>query len=167
MRCFVCIMSVPCEMLLHPELLSNEQLICVIQQRHLRVPNMELMRRDELLEVFHNYCVPYGQRKYRDSGRGKLLNKTRQPSPEPAKRLNVMYSEEVKQTKVKYSCERLKPPPDVFSSHTKRIKLETTISPIAHNDIFNINKRKVGVDPTTLANDCPPPKKDRKPITWP
>lgn len=110
---------------------------------------MELMRRDELLDVFHNYCVPYGQRKYRDTGRGKLLNKTRQPSPEPAKKSNVTYGQEVKQTIVKLNCERLKPPPDVFSSHTKRIKIETKISPIAYNDIFNINKRKVAIDPVS------------------
>ncbi|XP_028042209.1 ashwin-like isoform X2 [Bombyx mandarina] len=62
-------MAVPHEMLLHPELLSNEQLTHIIEQRHLRIDGIEKMPRDDLLDLFHQYCVPYGQRKYRDSGR--------------------------------------------------------------------------------------------------
>uniref|UniRef100_A0A2A4K790 Ashwin n=1 Tax=Heliothis virescens TaxID=7102 RepID=A0A2A4K790_HELVI len=157
-------MSVPFDMLLHPELLSNEQLICIIQERHLRVSNLRHMRRDELLDIFHHYCVPYGQRKYRDSGRGKLLNKNRPPSPEPAKNLNRT-NQEVKQSNQNH--ERLKPPPECMSSFTKRFKIETTITPISNKDFVSVNKRKMSVESVTVSNDCPPPKKERKPITWP
>ncbi|KAH9631846.1 hypothetical protein HF086_000670 [Spodoptera exigua] len=159
-------MSVPFDMLLHPELLSNEQLIRVIQERHLRVPNMGDLRRDELLDIFHNYCLPHGQRKYRDSGRGKLLNKSREISPEPIKKLNVMNNQESKLYKGNPSCDRLKPPPDCHSSHTKRIKIETTISPITNAGFLNSSKRKICSDCTT-PTDSPPPKKERKPITYP
>lgn len=155
-------MSVPCEMLLHPELLSNEQLTYIIQERHLRIPNLENMRRDELLDVFHNYCVPYGQRKYRDSGRGRMLNKTRPMSPETPTKLDVMLQEYKKSTNP--GCTRLKPPPDLLSGHMKRIKIESSETPIK---IQNYSKRKMSVDNISPVTDCPPPKKERKPITWP
>ncbi|KAJ8723528.1 hypothetical protein PYW08_003440 [Mythimna loreyi] len=161
-------MSVPFDMLLHPELLSNEQLICIIQERHLRIPNICHMQRDQLLDVFHHYCVPYGQRKYRDSGRGRMLNKTRQPSPQPTKKLNIMTNQDNKRNNNNLNCERLRPPPDCLSSQPKRIKIETTIAPITDATNFaNMSKRKICIDPTTLASDCPQPKKERKPITWP
>lgn len=157
-------MSVPFDMLLHPELLTNEQLICIIQERHLRVSNLRHMRRYELLDIFHHYCVPYGQRKYRDSGRGKLLNKNRPLSPEPTKKLNKI-NQEVKQNNL--NRDRLKPPPECMSSFTKRFKIETTITPISNKDCYSVNKRKMSVDSVTVTNDCPPQKKERKPITWP
>lgn len=103
---------------------------------------MESMPRDELLEVFHNYCVPYGQRKQKDSGRGKMLNKTRQISPEPSPKLNVF--NDIQNRKQSHSfTERLKPAPDLLSGHVKRIKIENNVK-IA-NDI-NICKRKVTID---------------------
>uniref|UniRef100_A0A2H1W4L4 SFRICE_015910 n=1 Tax=Spodoptera frugiperda TaxID=7108 RepID=A0A2H1W4L4_SPOFR len=159
-------MSVPFDMLLHPELLSNEQLIRVIQERHLRVPNLGLLHRDELLDIFHNYCLPHGQRKYRDSGRGKILNKSRQLSPEPVRKLNVMNNQESKVYKGNPGCDRLKPPPDCVSSHPKRIKIETTISPITNTGFLNTNKRKNCAESITTT-DSPPSKKERKPITYP
>lgn len=172
-------MSVPFDMLLHPELLTNEQLISIIQevkiaffyfvivpkqkeglifvfdfyfQRHLRVPNMGFMQRDELLDVFHHYCVPYGQRKYRDSGRGKLLNRTRQPSPEPAKKLNIMINRQIVHNNNNAKCDRLGIPPDCLSSQIKRIKIETTIAPIADQTNFlNLSKRKMSIDSVSIA----------------
>ncbi|XP_026752982.1 ashwin-like isoform X2 [Galleria mellonella] len=109
-------MAVPYEMLLHPELLTNEQLIQIIEERHLRVSNMESIPRHELLEIFHNYCVPYGQRKYRDTGRGKLLNKTRQTSPEPKSALNN--NNHCRKLSQPWPTERLKPPPDQVPQQT-------------------------------------------------
>ncbi|XP_075975214.1 ashwin-like [Anticarsia gemmatalis] len=158
-------MSVPFEMLLHPELLTNEQLIFIIQERYLRIPNIGGMKRDELLDVFHNYCVPYGQRKYRDSGRGRILNKARPVSPEPAKKLHTASEQFRKNTNP--NCERLKPPPDMYSGLTKRVKIETTVTPVKIENCFSHIKRKMALDTTTPATDSPPPKKERKPITWP
>lgn len=180
-RCFVRIMSVPFDMLLHPELLSNEQLIGIIQeviiallllyqnlnqnkkrglifviifhfQRHLRIPNMCLMQRDELLDIFHHYCVPYGQRKYRDSGRGKILNKTRQPSPDTTKKINMAVNQEIKRSISNPNCERLRPPQESLSSQIKRIKIETTIAPIIDTTNFsNLSKRKICIDSVSTA----------------
>lgn len=121
-------------------------------QRHLRIPNMGNMRRDELLDIFHHYCVPYGQRKYRDTGRGKLLNKTRQSGPEPAKKLNIMNNQEIKHSKGNPNCDTLRPPlEDFLSSNVKRIKIETTISPITNTDFFNMNKRKIAIDSVSIS----------------
>ncbi|CAH2046871.1 unnamed protein product, partial [Iphiclides podalirius] len=154
--------NISCDMLLHPELLTNEQLISIIQERHLRVPNMESMHRDELLEIFHQYCVPYGQRKYRDSGRGKILNKTRHISPEPTRKLNMFNDIQNRKQSNSFN-ERLKPPPDLLSGHIKRIKIENKI--VITNDNNNF-KRKIAIDSLPIS-EIPPMKKERKPITWP
>ncbi|CAK1585143.1 unnamed protein product [Parnassius mnemosyne] len=154
--------NVPCDMLLHPELLTNQQLMSIIQERHLRVPNMETIARDELLELFHHYCVPYGQRKYRDSGRGKMLNKARHVSPEHTSRLNLLNDNQNR--KLSHALnDRLKPPPDLLSGHMKRIKLENKVA--ITNDVNN-HKRKMSIDSSPVS-DAPPYKKERKPITWP
>ncbi|KAI5631487.1 developmental protein domain-containing protein [Phthorimaea operculella] len=156
-------MDVPCEMLLHPELLTNEQLKYILLQRHLRVPNIDSMSRDDLLDVFHQFCVPYGQRRYRDSGRGKILNKTRHMSPERMPVLNTMNNFCNNQSKrTLHSNDRIKPPPDLLSGHMKRIKLENKSAPV--NNV-NILKRKMSTD--NVIPEVSPPKKDRKPITWP
>ncbi|XP_034829033.1 ashwin-like [Maniola hyperantus] len=161
-------MAIPCEMLLHPELLTNEQLMQIIQERHLRIQNLHRMARDELLDLFHQFCVPYGQRKYRDSGRGKVLNKVRPSSPEPVVKLNTFNYNSVSKKSLHSPCERLKPPPDLLSCHMKRIKLDNQ----AQNNKYpsfsiNVNKRKMSVDAVSPVMDSPPPKKDRKLITWP
>ncbi|XP_049872828.1 ashwin-like [Pectinophora gossypiella] len=158
-------MNVPCDLLLHPELLTNEQLKDIIQQRHLKIPYIEQMQRDDLLDLFHQFCVPYGQRRYRDSGRGKILNKTRQMSPERPPKFNTINTIESRKLSRTWSSDRIKPPPDLLSGHMKRIKLENK-SPTVNKDVNNI-KRKMSVDGDTLINESPPPKKDKKPITWP
>ncbi|KAJ0183101.1 hypothetical protein K1T71_001077 [Dendrolimus kikuchii] len=161
-------MALPCEMLLHPELLTNEQLMHIIQERHLCIPHIECLPRDELLDLFHHYCVPYGQRKYRDSGRGKLLNKTRHISPERITKLNVMNYSKMQSRKSQSSCERIKPPPDILSGHMKRIKIESNC-PVFTKELntINVNKRKISVDNQSQPMECPPVKKERKLITWP
>ncbi|KAG6447885.1 hypothetical protein O3G_MSEX005236 [Manduca sexta] len=123
------------------------------------------MQRDELLDLFHNYCVPYGQRKYRDSGRGKILNKARPMSPEPAKNIILMNNNQHKKM-ARMNTDRLKPCPEVLAGHGKRIKLEHKVSFPDPIDIDNNNKRKICLE-STPATDSPPPKKERKPITWP
>lgn len=111
--------------------------------------NLHNMRRDELLDLFHQFCVPYGQRRYRDSGRGKILNKVRNVSPEQFKTLNTFKSS-VTTTTIKLNrktlhsdCERLKPPPDILSGQMKRIKLDSNITA---NDESKKNKRKMSID---------------------
>ncbi|XP_023943041.2 ashwin [Bicyclus anynana] len=162
------IMAIPCEMLLHPELLTNEQLIQIIQERHLRVQNLHRMARDELLDLFHQFCVPYGQRKYKDSGRRKLLNKGRQPSPEPVVTLNTFNINKESRKSLHSPCERLKPPPDILSCHMKRIKLDNKLQN-SKSPCFDVNvhKRKMSVDDVSPMMECSPPKKERKLITWP
>lgn len=164
-------MAVPYEMLLYPELLSNEQLMCIIQevgvvikysnrkvlvlfyrlnfyyclQRHLRVDNIEIMSREDLIDLFRNYCVPYGQRKYRDTGRGKVLNKTRNFSPEPAPKLcdvNLNHSPQESHLK----RERLKPPPEALGGQIKRIRVENNVN---RDKLDNI-KRKMTIDSVSI-----------------
>ncbi|CAG9562356.1 unnamed protein product [Danaus chrysippus] len=165
-------MAVPYEMLLHPELLPNEKLIQIIHERHLRIPNLSNISRDELLGIFHQFCVPYGQRRYRDSGRGKMLNKCRQLSPERTFTMaisdNTINSPSCSQVSDNGSNkshrsneDRLKPASDLLSGQIKRIKIDRSI-PNGSGA-----KRKSNVDPVNISSDCPPPKKERKPITWP
>lgn len=108
-------------------------------QRHLRVPEIAVMARDDLLELFHRFCVPYGQRKYRDSGRGKLLNKTRHMSPEGASKLNKM---DTCQSRKSHSNHNRITPPDLLSGHMKRIKLDLP-EKIKDTNSF---KRKMSID---------------------
>lgn len=106
------------------------------------------MARDQLLELFHHYCVPYGQRKYRDSGRGKVLNRSRHLSPETGPKLNTMYSNERKSSHS--SKDRIKPPPDLLSGHMKRIKIENkTFTTFAFKE--NNCKRKMSIDSVSIS----------------
>ncbi|CAH2243595.1 ashwin-like [Pararge aegeria] len=162
-------MAIPCEMLLHPELLTNEQLIQIIQERHLRVQNLHRMARDELLDLFHQFCVPYGQRKYRDSGRGKILNKIRHSNPEPVVLFNTFNDSNVSRKSLRSPCERIKPPPDLLSCHMKRIKLDNKLqNHLSQNFDINVHKRKMSVDLESCeVVSSPPAKKEKKLITWP
>ncbi|KAG7298851.1 hypothetical protein JYU34_017304 [Plutella xylostella] len=161
-------MSVPCDILLHPYLLSNQQLISSLQERHLCV-NLEEMDRDHLLELFHHYCVPLSQRRYRDSGRGRILNKNRNL---PADSTPDWVKSENLNKAVKHHSERIKPPPDLLSGHIKRIKIsvEVEATPMTQ-DSHETHKRKYSMDTSdTSANNVETPaKRQRKhqAITWP
>ncbi|VVC87073.1 unnamed protein product [Leptidea sinapis] len=157
-------MALPCDLLLHPELMNNQQLIYIIEERQLRVPNIEKLSRDELLTIFHQFCVPYGQRKYRDSGRGKILNKSRNLTPENSPpKINIAYGRpEHERILHRTHNDILKPTPDLLSGHMKRIKLDS-LSVLSNGDKF---KRKLSID-NMVVTDSPPPKKERKQITWP
>lgn len=110
-------------------------------QRHLRVENIKRMSRDELVELFRNFCVPFGQRKYRDTGRGKVLNRTRHCSPEPVAKLSVInHNHNVRQPHLKR--DRSKPPPEQLSSQMKRIKLDNNVN----RDTIKNSKRKMSID---------------------
>lgn len=99
------------------------------------------MARDDLLELFHRFCVPYGQRKNRDSGRGKELNKSRRMSPEHIIKLNTI---DISQNrKFQSNHGRVKPPPDLLSGHMKRIKLDKEPEKIR---LVNGTKRKMSID---------------------
>lgn len=105
---------------------------------------MDTMSRDDLLDLFHHYCVPYGQRKHRDSGRGKVLNR-RHVSPEPAATVCLASDNQNKNLSHELS-KRLKPPPDLLSGHMKRIKLENK----KINNDFDTLKRKMSVDAVSV-----------------
>lgn len=98
--------------------------------------NLNNMPRDELLEIFHHFCVPYGQRKYRDTGRGKVLNKSRPMSPQRNQTITIHNNR--KSAPADY-FERVKPPPDLLAGHMKRIKLENKINE------YHL-KRKMSID---------------------
>lgn len=108
--------------------------------------NLQRMKRDELLDLFHQFCVPYGQRRYRDSGRGKVLNKIRNISPDSVTTLNTFDNKstiKINRKKIYSDSERLKPPPDILSGQMKRIKLDNNIT---STDNMSRNKRKMSVD---------------------
>ncbi|XP_045449775.1 ashwin-like [Melitaea cinxia] len=155
-------MALPYDMLLHPELLSNDQLMQIILERHLRIENLQKKSRYDLLDLFHQYCVPYGQRKYRDSGRGKILNEFRMSNANSPTDLDIINNNYINRKKTYSNCERLKPSSDVLSGQMKRIKLDGNST--TGNSVTN--KRKMSVD-TVNTSECPPTKKERKPITWP
>ncbi|XP_059052981.1 uncharacterized protein LOC131847418 [Achroia grisella] len=157
-------MSVPCDMLLHPELLTNDQLIHIIHERHLHFTNMDSIPRHELLEIFHSYCVPFGQRKPRDTGRGRM-NRNRQTSPEPKSVLiNVNNVNCNRKQLHPWPTERLKPAPDQLCGRVKLVRLDIKSEFV--NNVVDMSKRKLCIDSTTSI-DGPPAKRERKPITWP
>ena len=108
--------------------------------------NLQRMRRDELLDLFHQFCVPYGQRRYRDSGRGKVLNKTRNISPELVTTYNTFDNKsmiKINRKTLHSDSDRLKPPPDTLSGQMKRIKLDNNLT---STDNISKNKRRMSVD---------------------
>lgn len=113
------------------------------------MPNLHTMQRDELLSIFHQYCVPYGQRKYKDSGRGKVLNKNRNSNSESPSKPNTIYNGIINTNNYQLKFKRyheddlLKPPPD--TGHIKRIKLDGNL--VRETDKF---KRKVPVDQVSI-----------------
>lgn len=117
-------------------------------QRHLCV-NLEEMDRDHLLELFHHYCVPLSQRRYRDSGRGRILNKNRNL---PADSTPDWVKSENLNKAVKHHSERIKPPPDLLSGHIKRIKIsvEVEATPMTQ-DSHETHKRKYSMDTVSFS----------------
>lgn len=107
------------------------------------------MDRDHLLELFHHYCVPLSQRRYRDSGRGRILNKNRNL---PADSTPDWVKSENLNKAVKHHSERIKPPPDLLSGHIKRIKIsvEVEATPMTQ-DSHETHKRKYSMDTVSFS----------------
>ncbi|XP_049845713.1 uncharacterized protein LOC126298428 [Schistocerca gregaria] len=131
--------------LLHPELLDEDELYRILKDRGVRM-DYGISKR-KLLDVFHRLCVPLPQRQYKLSRRGKELTKMREKQEqEKAKQSTSVtnnspsssslslssssstmpYSNRQKQHSDHTGKDRLKPPPDLTQS--KKIKLNTSTS---------------------------------------
>lgn len=100
------------------------------------------MPRDMLLEIFHNFCVPYAQRR-KDGNRNK--NKTRKcdVSSSLLTKVDIVCSH---QSKLLHICsDNLKPPPDILAGHMKRIKLNVDLQNKYSSENNAAHKRKIDV----------------------
>ncbi|XP_049805093.1 uncharacterized protein LOC126248285 [Schistocerca nitens] len=132
-------------LLLHPELLDEDELYRVLKDRGVRM-DYGISKR-KLLDVFHRLCVPLPQRQYKLSRRGKELTKMREKQEQEKTKQSTSvtnnspsssslslssssstmpYSNRQKQHSDHTGKDRLKPPPDLTQS--KKIKLNTSTS---------------------------------------
>lgn len=130
-------------MLLHPELLDEDELYRILKDRGVRM-DYGISKR-KLVDVFHRLCVPLPQRQYKLSRRGKELTKMREKQErEKAKQSGsvsnntpsssssalssstISHTDRQKRHSDHIGKDRLKPPPDL--SQSKKIKLNTSTS---------------------------------------
>ncbi|GAB0094107.1 hypothetical protein DMENIID0001_093310 [Sergentomyia squamirostris] len=76
--------------LLHPNLLSNAEIVAQIKQRHLNIPNLDNMDREELVRVYNNFILPQPCRRPRNRGAvdGRSNNADETEFPENGSLLN-------------------------------------------------------------------------------
>lgn len=154
------VMSNPttCDMLLHPELLSNEQLITIIIERYLKIPSLETMPREALLEVFNNYCIPFAQRR-RVTNRNKINSKI---GDNTLVKFDILHRHEKALEMTKVDLDKSQ---DTLTGHMKRIKFSSESDNEMLCDMSPL--KRSGTDVNFIEMDSPPVKRERKLITWP
>ncbi|GLV31455.1 hypothetical protein CBL_07217 [Carabus blaptoides fortunei] len=134
------------EQLLHPELLNENELRNVLNERFIRVDNMEHLSKDELLNLFYRIATPLQQRTRNDN---RKVNGEQITAPTFATKTNKLLQ---KPTTENENC-------------NKKIKL-------CNNKLNNSVNHKVHLKRTydnksVTDNDVPTSKKARQKICWP
>ncbi|XP_067675636.1 ashwin-like [Haliotis asinina] len=171
---------------LHPELLTKDGLLYILEQRYIQMSNLRGLDKEELLQLYYKYILPLPQRRYRQNRRGQDLTKKQilmakkrrinasDMDEPPHKKQNMTGSDSTSRFLTSFNdtskgvFDRLKPPPSCIDASRKVIRLgsgskSTTLgSPTksASQDISTLSKKivKITMSPTA---DC----KEKKPST--
>ncbi|XP_046335581.2 ashwin-like [Haliotis rufescens] len=127
---------------LYPELLTKDGLLYILEQRYIKIPDLQSLDKEELLQLYYKYILPLPQRRYRQNRRGRdltkkqvlMAKKRRITAPDmeepPLKKQNMDGSDSSSSRFLtsfsdpsKGGGDRLKPPPSCIDTSRKVIKL--------------------------------------------
>ncbi|NXT73876.1 ASHWN protein, partial [Zapornia atra] len=126
------------ELLLHPELLSEEFLLLTLEQKNIQVKNDVKMDKDGLTDLYIQHAIPLPQRDLPKSRWGKMMEKKRQQNELKSENKSVTTAEGLRKrplivfdghstsTSIKVkktengAADRLKPPPAGSTANTVR-----------------------------------------------
>ncbi|NXL89908.1 ASHWN protein, partial [Alectura lathami] len=126
------------ELLLHPELLSEEVLLLTLEQKNILVKNDVKMDKDGLTDLYLQHAIPLPQRDLPKSRWGKMMEKKRQQNELKSENKSVAVVEGLRKrplivfdgsstsTSIKVkktengAADRLKPPPAGSAANTVR-----------------------------------------------
>ncbi|PKU42539.1 ashwin [Limosa lapponica baueri] len=126
------------ELLLHPELLSEEFLLLTLEQKNILVENDVKMDKDGLTDLYIQHAIPLPQRDLPKSRWGKMMEKKRQQNESKSENKSVTAVEGLRKrplivfdgnstsTSIKVkktengAADRLKPPPAGSTTNTVR-----------------------------------------------
>ncbi|XP_045195614.2 ashwin-like [Mercenaria mercenaria] len=126
---------------LYPDLIPRNELISILKQRYIKTESLELLDKDELVELYNKYIIPLPQRKYRVNRRGQEMSKKQviaskkrrlassdeasddQPKSKRRSAGNLLTSFDLPSSG---TGDRLKPPPSCINFEKKKIKLNNS-----------------------------------------
>ncbi|NXK16700.1 ASHWN protein, partial [Arenaria interpres] len=136
------------ELLLHPELLSEEFLLLTLEQKNILVENDVKMDKDGLTDLYIQHAIPLPQRDLPKSRWGKMMEKKRQQNGSKSENKSVTAVEGLRKrplivfdgnstsTSIKVkktengAADRLKPPPAGSTTNTvRRLSVPSNASP--------------------------------------
>ncbi|XP_060584673.1 ashwin-like [Ruditapes philippinarum] len=165
---------------MYPDLMPRDELVSILKQRYIKTESLELLNKDELVELYNEYIIPLPQRKYRPNRRGREMTK-KQIIASKKRRLESSDEASDDQPKNKRRStgnlltsfdlpasgtgDRLKPPPSCINFEKKKIKLSNSTKPSSDMvssclDNITIKKRKEvkheneAVKKIKLTNNC-------------
>ncbi|XP_055524502.1 uncharacterized protein LOC129718107 [Wyeomyia smithii] len=158
--------------ILHPHMLSKQQLLAIFHQRHFHIPRLEELSRDELIELYSKHLLPLPRRGSRPNNQSSdvEMKDTSRPTsssktPSPNVRQRIVYSETAS-------------PPETVDNVSHGVKKIRLVSPAngvslstTQNQPSNGKRRLPEVSPSRGVN-CAPSRplqtsSKRQKITWP
>lgn len=143
---------------LYPDLIPKQELISILRKRYIKADSLEMLDKDELVELYNKYILPLPQRKYRVNRRGQQMTK-KQVLAEKKRRLESSEENKDDQPKTKRrtsgnlltsfdipssgSGDRLKPPPSCVNFEKKKIKLNSNSKPSSETVSSSLCKLKI------------------------
>ncbi|XP_029792949.1 ashwin isoform X2 [Suricata suricatta] len=177
------------ELLLHPELLSQEFLLLTLEQKNIAVENDIRINKDTLTDLYVQHAIPLPQRDLPKNRWGKMMEKKREqqemksetkrsgPADGLRKRPLIVFDGSSTRTSIKVKKtengdhDRLKPPPQNHDLTHRKSPLgpakSPPLSPIGTTPVKL--KRAAPKEEAEATNNLKPPEAKRKiqHVTWP
>uniref|UniRef100_A0A1B0DB79 Uncharacterized protein n=1 Tax=Phlebotomus papatasi TaxID=29031 RepID=A0A1B0DB79_PHLPP len=144
--------------LLHPNLLTNEQIVAILKERHLDISNIAGTSREELVRLYKSFIMPQPCRRAKERGIPEngnsgteakdCLDRDQANGERKRKHNRITFSEgDTKSKEICYKVKRTDDKPEIL----KHIDTEVT------------QKRRISSENSSPQN----PHTKRKKITWP
>ncbi|XP_040849817.1 ashwin isoform X2 [Ochotona curzoniae] len=176
------------ELLLHPELLSQEFLLLTLEQKNISVENDARINKDDLTDLYVQHAIPLPRRELPKNRWGRMMEKKREQHENKAearrdntvdglrKRPLIVFDGSSTSTSIKVrktengDNERLKPPPqnhDLTHSKSPSCVKSPPLSPVGTTPVKL--KRAAPKEDAEAMNSLKPPEAKRKiqHVTWP
>ncbi|GLH07152.1 Uncharacterized protein GBIM_12681 [Gryllus bimaculatus] len=161
---------------LQPHLLTKASLIHVLEQKCMNLKHLQVMRKDNLVELFQRIALPLPQRKYRQNRRGKLMTKLQKKREGHMKKpqethsgVSIGFGEASSaQPRVGLGIgDRLKPPPDAVNFERRKIRLTSGSNKSSDLDHIQIKRRKSDSENGLIEDDKQGTNREHKTNTSP